>query len=81
MPSFIQKNCTSCGDCEKVCPTKSIFKGVIQFVIDTDTCEDCALCAPVCPVNAIQLQPRPVAAAQAQVEAANKEEEETKNRL
>ena len=33
--------CTACGDCEPVCPTKSItpHKGV--FAIDPSTCTEC----------------------------------------
>ena len=53
MPHFIQPACTSCGDCEKLCPTRSIFKTRAQYVIDTDTCEDCAACVPACSVQAI----------------------------
>ena len=58
MPSFIQPNCTSCADCESVCPTFSIFRGRNQFVVDTDTCEECGFCAMACKVNAITLAPR-----------------------
>ena len=53
MASFIQTNCTSCADCESVCPTFSIFRGRNQFVIDTDTCEDCGYCILACQVSAI----------------------------
>ncbi len=35
------KICTACGDCEPVCPTKSIspFKGL--YTVKLDTCTEC----------------------------------------
>lgn len=38
---IVRDVCTACGDCEPVCPTKSIkpFKGV--YAIDAGTCTEC----------------------------------------
>ncbi|WP_295583782.1 4Fe-4S binding protein [uncultured Lamprocystis sp.] len=38
---IVRSACTACGDCETVCPTKSItpFKGV--YKIDPNTCNEC----------------------------------------
>lgn len=47
--------CIQCKDCVSICPTESIFYGVSQYVIDSDTCEDCAICAAICPVDVIYL--------------------------
>ncbi len=49
----INSVCTLCGDCLPVCPTHSIFVGIQNYVIDSDTCEECRICAPICPVDAI----------------------------
>ncbi len=38
---IVKSLCTACGDCEPLCPTKSIkpFKGV--YAIDAATCTEC----------------------------------------
>jgi ferredoxin len=38
---IVRSACTACGDCEPICPTKSIipFKGV--YKIDPNTCNEC----------------------------------------
>lgn len=52
---IVQAECTSCGDCKPVCPTKSITdKGGI-FKINPETCTECEgefdepQCVAVCP--------------------------------
>ncbi len=49
----IRASCTSCQVCVPLCPAKAIFKGVGQFVIDTDLCTACGLCLRICPEKAI----------------------------
>lgn len=72
MASFIQQSCTSCADCESVCPTFSIFRGRNQFVIDTDTCEDCGFCSLACQVSAIVSKPEVKVEVKADTEPAGK---------
>lgn len=50
---FINTKCTECGACMERCPTKSIFLGVSQLVIDSDTCDGNAVCVIFCPEDAI----------------------------
>jgi Fe-S-cluster-containing hydrogenase component 2 len=38
---IIQSECSSCGDCVPVCPTKSIVKKGELFKINKDTCTEC----------------------------------------
>jgi len=52
---ILQAECTSCGDCKPVCPTKSITdKGGI-YKINVDTCTECEgefdepQCVAACP--------------------------------
>ncbi len=49
----ISAACTLCDACMPLCPTKSIFYGRAQYVIDSTTCEMCGTCAKVCPVHVI----------------------------
>ncbi|MBN21883.1 MAG: ferredoxin [Bdellovibrionaceae bacterium] len=55
MPFYIDNRCTSCGACLSECPTQSIRKGMNQYVIDTDTCDEHELCVQICPEDAIHL--------------------------
>lgn len=49
--------CTSCGDCEPVCPTQSIAVKKGFYVIDKNTCTECEgdhpapKCVEVCPID------------------------------
>ena len=53
MASRITKKCTSCGDCLPICPTGSVYYGIGQYVVDSDSCQDCQVCVPICPEDAI----------------------------
>jgi ferredoxin len=46
--------CVGCGDCVKVCPTKSISMVWEKAVIDIQSCIDCGLCTKTCNYNAIR---------------------------
>ncbi len=39
--AIVRDLCTACGDCEPLCPSKSIkpFKGV--YMIEADSCTEC----------------------------------------
>lgn len=53
MASQIQSNCEKCGMCLPACPTGSVYRADVQFLIDSDTCLDCLHCVEVCPTQAI----------------------------
>ena len=63
-----QELCTSCFQCERVCPPQVIHMkqakdpntgkpvpAVEEFVIEYDTCMSCGFCAEVCPFDAIKM--------------------------
>jgi ferredoxin len=53
---IISDECTACGDCEPVCPTKSIKPKKGVYAIDPNTCTECEgehdspQCVDVCTV-------------------------------
>lgn len=56
MSMFIDGDeCTTCGDCEPVCPTNSISNRNGVFIIDASSCTECEStndvpkCIAVCP--------------------------------
>jgi ferredoxin len=54
---IVEAECISCGDCEPVCPTSSIYEDKIVFKITKETCTECEgdydepKCVEVCPVD------------------------------
>ncbi|MFT7668141.1 MAG: electron transport complex protein RnfB [Planctomycetota bacterium] len=50
---FITTLCTSCGICERVCPTNAITSGEERFHIEPDLCINCSVCGVYCPFDAI----------------------------
>lgn len=52
---ILQAECTSCGDCKPVCPTKSITEKGGMFKINADSCTECEgefddpQCVSACP--------------------------------
>jgi ferredoxin len=55
---IIGDECTACGDCKPVCPSKSISEKGGVFRINADTCTECdgvadsPQCIDVCPGGA-----------------------------
>ena len=52
---FLKKDCTGCGECERICPN-----GVHRFingahVMDRSRCAGCMACARACPADALRL--------------------------
>ena len=54
---IVAQECISCGDCEPVCPTASIYEQGSTFVIEKSTCTECEgdfdkpQCVSACPVD------------------------------
>jgi ferredoxin len=51
----ILEYCVKCGGCEDVCPSKAIYEGETQYLIEPAKCNDCGLCVTNnhCPAWAI----------------------------
>ena len=53
---ILADECISCGDCEPLCPTSSIYEDKVVFKITKETCTECEgdydapKCVEVCPV-------------------------------
>jgi Pyruvate/2-oxoacid:ferredoxin oxidoreductase delta subunit len=50
---YVTARCTECEACISRCPTRAIYAGINQAVIDIDRCHGCRVCVSFCPVNAI----------------------------
>ena len=53
-PEWVEKNCSFCGLCEAVCPTKAITvqREDKKLKFNMDECNYCGKCVKVCPVEA-----------------------------
>ena len=49
----VSDSCTSCGQCEKLCPTKTIHMKNDKPVFTWKTCSQCMACIQWCPTQAI----------------------------
>ncbi len=55
--TIVVDECTSCGDCQPVCPTGALLKKKGTFVIDAGTCTECEgefdepQCIANCPIE------------------------------
>lgn len=53
---IVKEECTSCGDCQPVCPTGAVLKKKGTYVIDAAVCTECEgefddpQCVKECPV-------------------------------
>jgi ferredoxin len=39
--TIVSEECTSCGDCQPVCPTGALMKKKGTFIIDAGACTEC----------------------------------------
>jgi uncharacterized protein (DUF362 family)/NAD-dependent dihydropyrimidine dehydrogenase PreA subunit len=51
--------CTSCGECEDICPKHAITNTPGKATIDYDKCIRCYCCQEICPEKAVILEDRP----------------------
>ena len=50
--------CTSCGICDRNCPTNiiTVTKSPKNLTFDMDYCKGCGICSEVCPTKSITMQ-------------------------
>ena len=53
-PFFTEDSCTSCGECERLCPRRAITLSNGRPVWTKPHCQQCMACIQRCPVHAIQ---------------------------
>lgn len=55
MAFFITQECTGCGSCRRICPTRSIDGEKEQLhTIAPQTCIDCGACGRICAYRAVE---------------------------
>ena len=52
-PNVIERRCTGCAECEKICPVGAVSVSSKTAKIDHDICIECMCCHEVCRFNAI----------------------------
>ena len=55
-PNVIERLCTGCTECEKICPARAVSVSSKMAKIDHDICIECMCCHEVCRFDAIVLK-------------------------
>jgi ferredoxin len=55
-PTFDEKICVKCGECERACPPGAITMGEIVPIVDLNKCIRCFCCQELCSFKAVKVK-------------------------
>ena len=58
IPEWNEKNCTLCGNCQKVCNYHAVITLKTKVIVFPELCHGCYACSELCPTNSLPMIPK-----------------------